>query len=312
VVTGVSLVLAGLAWSMAGLNWCFDLIANLSAQWLLLSLVFGVWQIVRRRWWAAGLAGCACVLFAASMYVPRAAYRAGLKPTISVLTYNAHTRNTHPEEALGLILESGADVVALMEPSAALLDLIRESEPLRTIYPHRWIPDNARGGFRVVLTRWPQVGPGPRWAWRGGGARTGVEGMRVMRVDRPGGAFVLVLVQPESPRSPARWRQGNATLRFATEVVNDRLGTMDLPVVLAADLNGSPTGWRSRYLSKRTGLRRCKPWWVAGGTYPAQLVWPMRVAIDDVWVSEGVSVASWKIVGDGGSDHSAVLVELVF
>jgi endonuclease/exonuclease/phosphatase family metal-dependent hydrolase len=45
------------------------------------------------------------------------------------------------------------------------------------------------------------------------------------------------------------------------------------------------------------------------GTRPGG-AWPFSVAIDDVFVSPGSKVVSWKTVAIPGSDHAAVVAEV--
>jgi endonuclease/exonuclease/phosphatase family metal-dependent hydrolase len=49
-----------------------------------------------------------------------------------------------------------------------------------------------------------------------------------------------------------------------------------------------------------------------GGTWPSSLPPILRVAIDDVLVSDGIRVASWRTLErETGSDHVPVIAELL-
>lgn len=309
IVAMVLLVLSP-AWIVSGFTWPTDMAANLSAQLFLVTAVLGLWWLLRRRWGLVVVSVVSCVVHGIVLIERRAARGTDQDDAMRVLVYNAHTRNPGAD-ALELILMSGADVVALTEPSAELLDLIRDSDRIHAEYPYLWLPDRARGGFRLLMSRWPQAGSDGSGAWVAGASRTVIGPMRVARIDRPDGVFMMVMAHPRSPRTWARWRAGNGDVEQVADAVTDLARSTGLPVVLAADLNATPTGWRSRYLTRRTGLRRCKPLLTPVGTYPASLPWPVSVAIDDAWVSPGVRVASWKALGSGGSDHRAVVVDLV-
>lgn len=199
------------------------------------------------------------------------------------------------------------DVIVLIEPSRALLDLIRADERLSASHPHRRLPEAAGSGWRVVLTRWPQrAGEG----FTEGAASAGQGGMHVMIVDRPQGAFGLVQVNPESPRTLARWRAGNARLDGAIAAVTERLVPLGVPVIVAGDLNASPTGMRSARLAHQAGLARAKPRFTMDGTFPAGLPAPVRLPIDDVFASPSVRLVEWRVLGSCGSDHRALLVRL--
>lgn len=298
------------AWAWAGTGWVADLAADLTAQWLAVAMVIGLASGARRRWRASAAAGLCAVVAAAGVLTPRRASTArdadpGL--VVRVLVMNTAPFNDHTDDLLALIRRADPDVLVILETPENLLGFLRTGGSVREALPYGWVPDRAGRGFTVVLTRWPQRG-GP--AWEGGAWATPEQGLRVMRVDRPDGAFLLLVAHPSSPRRAGKWAEGNALVERAAGVVNDRLLPEALPVVAAGDFNSAPTAYRSRLLSRRTGLCRAKPWWLPAGTWPAWSVWPLRTAIDDVFVDEGTGVVSWRAVAAPGSDHSAALVEL--
>ncbi|MCW5774840.1 MAG: endonuclease/exonuclease/phosphatase family protein [Phycisphaeraceae bacterium] len=268
------------------------------------------WFVVRRRFVAAmicaagALSGLVGTLPGRSLSVSAN----GAAETVALLVFNARVENATPERAHALLLDTQADVVVLLEPSATLLDALRSDEVLRRRLPHRWLPDRAGPGFMVVLSAWPQRAGRD---WDEGPAATVVRGTREMLVDRPQGAFALLAIHPDSPRSHERWRTGNQTVEDAAARVRDRLVPTGLPVVVAGDLNSPPMGARVRALCKGTGLRSAKPLLVPAGTYPGGWRWPFSLAIDDALVSAGVGVTGWRTLEGAGSDHAPVLIRLV-
>lgn len=281
-----------------------DLGANLAAQWLVLSIPLLAWLAVGRRWGRLGLVLAASGVMAWPLvmrpwWLDSAA--AGSRP-VRMLIFNSSTTAGDAGAALELIVKTDADVVVLTEPSGELLDRIRGSTPISTRYPGFFLPDRAAGGYMLVLSAWPQspvLGEAPKDVAR--------RGMRVMRIERPEGPFVLVGIHPDSPRSPSEWAKGNGVVEEASVLLRGELIPMGLPVVVGADLNSTPSGWRSRRLCG-LGLRRAKPV-LAGGTYPAGWPWPLSIAIDDAWVG-GCGVVGWETLAGGGSDHRPVLVSL--
>lgn len=296
------------------LAWPADLCAMLAAQWAILwTLAAAVSLLLRRRVPALILALAAALHLAAVVAAPRAerslATPAPSDQRVRLLVYNAHNNNPTPDAALDLILTSDADIVALAEPTDALLNLIRTSPDLHQRYPHFWLPDRARVGFKVVLTRWPQLAgpaltPSPSYALK----PHGVHAM-LLRTPAPNAEFAFIFIHPDSPRNPAEWAKGNAALRHTLQHDAAPMMARGTPVVLAGDLNATPTGSRSRLLAA-AGLRRCKSRFLPVGTYPATSPWPLSIAIDDAAVSPSVRVASWRRLGRAGSDHAAILVEL--
>ena len=49
----------------------------------------------------------------------------------------------------------------------------------------------------------------------------------------------------------------------------------------------------------------------SGGSFPSSLPAVLGLAIDGVYASPGVGVKSWRTIGSAGSDHRAVVVDLV-
>ena len=83
-------------------------------------------------------------------------------------------------------------------------------------------------------------------------------------------------------------------------------------MIVTADLNASPTMYRTGRVRRALGLLRCKPLLGVVGTWPADNPRWKRFAIDDVFVTPGIKVASWQVVeADTGSDHAPVVVDLV-
>ncbi|MBY0262192.1 MAG: hypothetical protein K2Q20_07590, partial [Phycisphaerales bacterium] len=143
-------------------------------------------------------------------------------------------------------------------------------------------------------------------------------------VERPGGPFAVIAAHPRSPRTEARWIEGNAVVTAIARAANG-FRRQGLPVVVLADLNATPTGSRSRQLYIQAGLRRCKPVLNFDGTHPHQVTrtlsvtdnrvlfdarWPARIAIDDAITSPGIEVRGWSVWPALGSEHSPILMEL--
>lgn len=310
------------AWLFAGAGFEADLVANLTAQSAMVATLLALWWLVRRRWARLGVAAaCAALAFAGVLTAPRAARAvAPADPAriVRVLTMNAYAWNRHPEGLMTLLETTDADVVTILEPPTELLQGMRASETLQAKYPNRQLPEHAEAGARIMLCRWPverlrrRDVPGepnePDWRYHG----------RSWRIDGPA-PFVLSMIHPESPRNRLRWKQGNEDIEMIDLAMANMVEPLGLPVIVAGDFNATPTGWRSRQITRTTGLRRAKPWSATVGTWPAWSLWPARIAIDDVMVSEGVGVISWKTqtpppIGKRGalnSDHIPVRVELL-
>ncbi len=286
---------------MAGLGWLPDLLANLTAQLAILSGGCALWWLAHRRWSAGAGAVLAAIAQVAWIATPRAP-RVGADPRdlVRFLIHNAGPGNLRGAEGVGAAALSGADVVVLVEMSPEARRAL-DDPGLGADFPGREIryPVEGQNGWTAVLSRWPvrlESGPAPDFPI-------------ALVVERPAGAFGLIALHAPSPRTAARWRAGNLLTASAVEWCA-RLAAQGLPVVIAGDLNSTPTGWRSRDLCRRAGVRRAKPMLRGAGTFPAGWVWPAQVALDDALVSPGVGVVTWRVTGAMGSDHRSVSVGL--
>ena len=312
-VAGWSVCLALLApagsWIIGDRAWALDIGANLAFQTALLALVIGLWRLLRRRWGQAAVALGACALALAPLPHGRAE-RAGPSegPTLVLLTWNSHVDNARPEESLRTILESGADVITLYESSDELLELMRASVALHEAYPDARIPVRAGAGFRVLLSAWPaRRVPRPREEVAAGDPAHGAT-WRIAHPDGP--EFLVSMIHPASPRTPQRWRDGDDDIRRLLDAAHGRLGALDLPTIYVGDLNTTPTGARSRRMTREAGLLRAKPMLAPVGTWPAWAPWPARVAIDDAMLTPEIRVVSWEALPASGSDHLPVRMTL--
>lgn len=305
------LALACLAWAAEDRVYLADLIAQFTTHSAAAAAVFAAWWFVRRHWVAAtftaSLAAVAIgmgVLPDRSLTAASGAVGATGGP-VRILLYNALADNPNEAGVRSVIFDAGADLVGLLEAPQWLIDELREGGDWRERYPHYFVSDRAGAGFKVVLSRWPQHAADGRF----GSQRAAVDGMRRPLIDRPEGVFAFTLFHPRSPRTPTRWREGNAHVRTLIAAHRETIAPLGVAHVAAADVNATPTGWRSRAIAD-AGLRRTKPLLAPTGTIPAGVPWPLSIAIDGVVASDGVLVRSWDAIDGAGSDHKAVLVDL--
>ncbi|MFG0259506.1 MAG: endonuclease/exonuclease/phosphatase family protein [Phycisphaerales bacterium JB041] len=316
--------MTGVLWALcvpvAGLWWVPALAANFVAVSIVFPVVAAV-LLVGRRLRALRRVVLAVFLVQAAavgwwMLDGRAARVPGGGPAggdsvgggsvVRVVQSNTRTGGAGPDAVLSLLREADADVVALTEVSSEALERLRLDPEMLLRYPHRDVPPWRLTHTRLILSRWPVVPLVLRPDLPAGDPRRALRLVRVLHEDGP---FVVLAVHPRSPRTPARWREGNAMLEAAIDAVREL--APGEPLVVLADLNSTPTGGRSRRMRDALGVDRCKPLFALDGTYPSGLPWPLRAAIDDAWVSPEWRVASWGTSGVEGSDHRAVVVDLL-
>lgn len=217
---------------------------------------------------------------------------------LSLLLVNAWSLNVDPESLLGFMDQQQADVTIISEPSPGIMKPLRalEGDPNFSDVLLRCPPTRGEHSWIVVRSRFPAaLGPEPR------------DGVLECILQTPGGPVRLIACHLLSPRTPARFMLASAQVDRIIEQVDAVVG----PIVIAGDFNAAPTSHLSSRVAQRTGTRRAKPLF-AGGTYPANLPGPLRVAIDDALVWPGCRVVSWETLGLPGSDHLGVRMELAW
>ncbi len=324
-----------LSWVLGGLWWPADLLANLLAQGLILAAAASLlWLLTRRRLlFALGLLACGVQVWmlstGRSTYVPRGFDPSQRAPgAVRLFHYNASHKRP-PEEVLAVLRSALPDVASIAEPSVQLQTMTIYGDALRDEYPYRLrraYRERGAGdrvGAGIVLSRWP-LEPYPVAECVAEGIVEDITaGVLSVPAAAAGGStdqrWGLIAIHPRSPRTAERWAHGNEVVR-GVAIVARRMQAEGLPVVVLADLNSTPTGWRSRELFYDGGLRRAKPLFELAGTYPSLIelgqhgpvrgMWPATIAIDDALVSDGLQIRGWTRLDPAQSDHWPILVEI--
>ncbi|MEO0565492.1 MAG: endonuclease/exonuclease/phosphatase family protein [Chloroflexota bacterium] len=136
-------------------------LGNILLHWfLMLSLGLLVVALLMRAWWHSGvLLGfvAAFMLLYGGLFLPGSPASAAppVNANLRLLTYNTANRYTHPEELTALLRRVDADVVGLVELSAASADEINIH--LRDLYPYRIVRGEGVPG-KALLSKYPLVG----------------------------------------------------------------------------------------------------------------------------------------------------------
>lgn len=324
-------LLGSLLWTISSWAWQIDLLANLGAQILLLTLIALGIVLVLRRWRAAGVLAFACALHLWPLMTARAAWWPRSTPAaqttpnlVRVLHYN-DSSCSDKAEVYALMDRSGADVLHILCPPIPQQNEVIDGPGLEKEYPGKVVRhfQTVEHGAATQITaafivsRWP-IRPvdisaaGPMAAH-----------LMVGIVERPEGEFAIIGVHPRSPRNASRWHDGNSVVDVTARVTN-ALRECGWPVLVMTDLNSTPSGARSRTLWSEAALRRSKPLLLMRGTFPdtvqsglrkdsARLTpgwWPLSIAIDDVMITPGIGVESWRVLPFLRGEHTPILVEL--
>ncbi|MEQ8768894.1 MAG: hypothetical protein RIB60_00140 [Phycisphaerales bacterium] len=311
VCLAVVLCLCCAAWAPSHHTWLVDVLASFTFQSVATAGVVLLVSLALRAWGGVCFALIAVALGAVGMTGGRSLTLgdppAPGAPALRVLVFNPYALNEDRDACFALVERADADIVVLIEPEIEFSRSIRWDGALEETYP-RWVRrDWVRQTVSpiIVLSRLPmrELDAGALHPPDEARFLLGVE------VESAIGPVVIAAAQPRSPRTAARWAAGNREAALQAEWVGE-LRTSGHPVVLCADLNSTPTAHRGSIL-RGAGLTPAKPLLTPEGTYPAALPWPAQIALDDAWHTPDLTVASWRTVGNAGSDHEAVLVEFV-
>ena len=304
-------------WMGERVGWVSHIASNF-AVWIGVCAVFVGGFVLLLRVWGAGVvcvvSGLVC-LSALVLSLPRAgsggggggaagADGGGWDGRVRVLHFNVKGLDVDDGALLRAIRSREPDVVALAEPGWRTMNAIGEDAVLGVRYGYAFRPRNVGKGTYAVFSRWPIVGVGD---WE---VPTRAEGVMAVGIETPGGVMGFGVLHPMSPRTPGTASRGTGFLRESLEVYGDVFLDRGLPVVVAADLNGTAVSERGRLMGD-AGMRASKPLLRLVGTWPAALRPALRVPIDDVWVSAGVVSERWEALDRMGSDHVGVVVDLL-
>nr|MDT0663026.1 endonuclease/exonuclease/phosphatase family protein [Micromonospora sp. DSM 115978] len=305
-----------LCWALAapGLAWAAVRLAGLEPGPVVPLLAFtpyvAVWTpvpllvaLALRRWWPAGAAALALLVLAVAV-LPRAlpdGRPAGTGPVLRVMTANLLAGAADPDAVLALVRRHRVEVLAVQEftPDAeAALDRLG----LADLLPHRQVNPEPGTTGSGLYARFSLVDGGTR---RNAGGFT--QSYATLAV--PGAGPVLVeSVHPLAPYAIAALPDWRADLRAQPSA--DPAGP---PRILAGDFNATldhvllrqllATGYVDAAASTGAGL--AGTW----GPYDGNRIPP--VVIDHVLVDRRIGVRDAAVRPLPGSDHRAVVAELV-
>jgi endonuclease/exonuclease/phosphatase (EEP) superfamily protein YafD len=258
-----------------------------------------------RRWPESIAAGIAVVLLAVAV-LPRAVPRQPTGPIVGgveldVLTVNLGLGGADATAVAELVRAEGVDLFSTQELTHAAARRLREAG-LDRLLPRQHLDPTPEGSSGAGLyTRHP-MRPLPS-------VPGGISRMLHARVEVNGaGPVEVVAVHPFPPteRNASQWRAGLEALPRADAGAG---GTMR---VLAGDFNATfdhaefrdlvASGYVDAAAARGLGLEP---------TWPVGRVWAPPVTIDHVLVDDRVHVAGVEVIEVPGTDHRAVLAELV-
>ena len=254
-------------------------------------------------WQRRLVAAVACVALAALAIAPVVPWYFGANsaahdpalPWVRLLVSNVHHSNRDHARLLDLVERENPDVVGLLEVNARWL---RELEPLRARYPHRYeLPGELYVGL-ALYSRFP-LENAREFRLPGNGSTPAI----VATLAAPGGDVEIVLAHPMSPVGAQFIRQRNIQIAALAK----HAAAAQAPLVLAGDLN--LTMWNAAYrpLVEVGGLHNARTGHGIGPTWPA--LGPIGVPIDHVLATRDVRLRNFRVLPAIGSDHYPLTTE---
>ncbi len=221
------------------------------------------------------------------------------KAPLHVLTFNAWTENFAPTQTLDVILNSGADIIAIQEDPM----LVEQNDRINASYPYRAECDPAWACGAVILSKRPITAHGyvQRKPWH----QDSFEGIWATTIAPDGRPVTLLTTHfawPIPPGVQTGQRQGLIEKTRA-------IGGAD--TIVTGDLNSTPWSFAMkrldagmRPLSRRTLARFSWPANVArlNRPFPAPLL-----PIDHIFAAPAWRTVSIKRMARTGSDHYGIL-----
>ncbi len=219
-------------------------------------------------------------------------------PRLRILSLNVHTANDRADLVIDVIRRTRPDVIVLMEVNAAWM---AELAPLRSEYPFE-LSDPREDNFGVALlarerptvSELTELGPAEVpsvWA----DLRLGTEPVR------------LLGTHPLPPVSAGYAAARNGQLA----AVANWCALQPLPVVVVGDLNTTPYSPVFASLLRQGRLTSPRPGWGVDVTWSPRKLRGLGLPLDHCLTGRGLSVVRREVLGEVGSDHRPLLVELV-
>ncbi|HEY5653142.1 MAG TPA: endonuclease/exonuclease/phosphatase family protein [Pontiella sp.] len=294
----IGLIAATLMGFAGRLNWILDLFAHFRVQYFQIGLVliaFALLKGLKKRVVVLILLTTLNYVFVFPLYFG--------KPTPSserpnrVLLININASNGNTEKVLRLIRRANPDVLVLEEVTPKWE---QELAILRKEYKHQ-IAEPREDCFGIMLLSKVPL-------QREQVVEIGSSGIPSILAEAhfPKGAVSIIATHPVPPISATYARNRDNQLKALPKYTKDQ----KLPVLLIGDLNITPWSPLFRDLIKKSGLRDSvkgfgfQPSWEGN--------WFMKIPIDHILHSPGITIHN-RVLGEHiGSDHRPVIVDFSF
>ncbi len=293
-VVGAAAVVIGVLG--ASLHWSFDLLAQFLMPASVVALLI-VPVAALARWPRIAGAAAVVAVFAYALVAPSITPPGPVgaeAPRFKVLLFNVWYSNSRAAEVGRMIARESPDLVVLLEVSGRARKVLK---PVVDTYPYKF--DCAGAGCDgLVFSRSRLL---PQAVHRTSDPDHSPYAM--IATDIAGCRLTLVSTHMTRPFPNAPyWAQ-----RAQAEEIGSAVGLIPGAKLVLGDFNAAPWGYVIRTIEKRG---RVKVLTGPGGTWPTPLPSQLRIPIDHMLASEGLSFVSRTVLPSVGSDHAPVLADV--
>ena len=147
-------------------------------------------------------------------------------PTLDIVVANVYVDNKTPDDAARQLVAAAADVVVLVESTAAFLatlDAVGGGE----VYPHRVTDPDDDSDYAVTVASRRELGPRSRMA------TIGPLRLAIADIDVGGTSTLVVALNPMATVDPG----GHETWKEQIDALKEFVPTISGPLIIAGDLN---------------------------------------------------------------------------
>ena len=278
-----------------------ELATHFRLQYALAASLCAAALLAARAWPAAALAACCAAVnwayiapfYAAAPPAPAAAAGAPVRLLLS----NVYYKNRDVPELIATVEREKPDVVMLVEVTE---NVWNQLVPLADQYPYWRSRPRAGGSGLVLLSRLPIDSADV--VTFGTPDQPGL----FARLEVGGADLSLLALHPPTPIRARKFAYRNRQFEGAAALMRETPG----PKVLVGDLNTTPWSPYFQDLVAASGLRDVRVGSGLWTTWPMPLPAFLRIPIDHCLTSDDVTVRGFTTVGETGSDHRALIVDV--
>ncbi|MEK7269588.1 MAG: endonuclease/exonuclease/phosphatase family protein [Planctomycetota bacterium] len=298
---------------VARLAWFFDAATSFRIQYFAVLGAGALGCLALRKWRAAAFCGAFAFLNLCYILPIYAALRPEHQATSwvsfikarRVLLLNVCSQNRDFEATRALIRTEKPDFIVLEEVTDGWMRQMAgakwergERSGLAADYPHlKAVPRPDSFGI-AIFSRMPFE---KAIAFSSGEADVP---FLAARIPLDGTLLTLVAAHPLPPRRADYWHWRNQQLSSLAQYA----AAQPRPLLLAGDLNMTSWSPSFGFLLRESRLRDSRQGFGIQASWPANL-WPIRVPLDHVLVSDGIEIRDRRLGPNVGSDHLPVIAD---